>query len=422
MSFEMTGINASAVWPYLAHVDYELGRTRELTEKEMELNLMLAQERRRQLQLLIELEKLRQARASRAEQLGEVVECRAHSEPAVNSLAAGKATVSESVLRTERECAASSEREKQMPGVLLTTQAAGRSEVPCSDVVAGDSPDTAPLCSQCVENETHAALTAARTAGLETELGSDLIAEANAREDTASPKQYQEVFELQGSCPSFDPLVNSCNGYEEMMIASSPSAGAVEASLAERPRGGNCEADRVSGAYSVASLLEPVDTVGATPVAVASELPDSIGETRRELAQIGRSAAKAVEAGADTFDAGTLRRGRSQAHCGDGSPHVLQAHSLLANNGLRQSADDKGGSLGTVAATEPTLRERATIMATLNYRSLCSHSLRVLAIEVSLAPGGDPTGAAGVCRRVARGCMFNFRFLVNCFDPGGQGI
>ncbi|KAH6926050.1 hypothetical protein HPB50_013486 [Hyalomma asiaticum] len=341
--------------------------------------------------------------------VGEVVECRAHSEPAANSLAAGKATVSESVLRTERECAASSEPEKQMPGVLLTTQAAGRSEVPCSDVVAGDSPDTAPLCSQCVENETHATLTATRTAGLETELGSDLIAEANAREDTASPKQYQEVFELQGSCPSFDPLVNSF-------------AGAVEASLAERPRGGNCEADRVSGAYSVASLLEPVDTVGATPVAVASELPDSIGETRRELAQIGRSAAKAVEAGADTFDAGTLRRGRSQAHCGDGSPHVLQAHSLLANNGLRQSADDKGGSLGTVAATEPTLRERATIMATLNYRSLCSHSLRVLAIAVSLAPGGDPTGAAGVCRRVARGCMFNFRFLVNCFDPGGQGI
>ncbi|KAH6919957.1 hypothetical protein HPB50_029055 [Hyalomma asiaticum] len=417
----MTGINPSAVWPYLAHVDYELGRNRELSEKEMEFNLMMAQERRRQLQLLVELAKLKRARAPRAEQVGKV-ECRADSEPAANSLAAGKAAVSTGVLRAERECAASSEPEKQMPGVLLATQVAGHGEVPCSDVGAGDSPDTAPLCSQCVENETHAALTAARTAGLETELGSDLIAEANAREDTASPKQHQEASELQRSCPSFDPLGNSSCG-EVAMIASSPSAGAVvESSLAERLRGGDCDADRVSGAYSVASLLEPVDTVGATPVAVASELPDSIGETRRELAQIGRSAAKAVEAGADTFDAGTLRRGRSQAHCGDGSPHVLQTHSLLANNGLRQSADDKGGSLGTVAATEPTLRERATIMATLNYRSLCSHSLRVLAIEVSLAPGGDPTGAAGVCRRVACGCMFNFRFLVNCFDPGGQGI
>ncbi|KAH6925780.1 hypothetical protein HPB50_009874 [Hyalomma asiaticum] len=133
----------------------------------MELNLMLAQERRRQLQLLIELAKLKRARAPRAEQVGEV-ECRADSEPAANSLAAGKAAVSAGVLRTERECAASSEPEKQMPGVLLTTQAAGRSEVPCSDVVAGDSPDTAPLCSQCVENETHATLTATRTAGLET--------------------------------------------------------------------------------------------------------------------------------------------------------------------------------------------------------------------------------------------------------------
>ncbi|KAH6920004.1 hypothetical protein HPB50_029008 [Hyalomma asiaticum] len=388
----------------------------------MEFNLMMAQERRRQLQLLIELAKLKQAKASRAELVGEVVECRTHSEPAANSLAAGKATVSESVLRTEQECAASSEPEKQMPGVLLTTQAAGRSEVPCSDVVAGDSPDTAPLCSQCVENETHATLTATRTAGLETELGSDLIAEANAREDAASPKQYQEVSELQRSCPSFDPLGNSSCG-EVAMIASSPSAGAVvESSLVQRLRGGNCDADRVSEAHSVASSLEPVDTVVATPVAAACELPESNEGLRSKLAQIGHSVAAAVEASADRLETRTLRRGRSQAHCGDGSPHVLQAHSLLANNGLRQSADDKGGSLGTVAATEPTLRERATIMATLNYRSLCSHSLRVLAIEVSLAPGGDPTGAAGVCRRVARGCMFNFRFLVNCFDPGGQGI
>ncbi|KAH6935697.1 hypothetical protein HPB50_008178 [Hyalomma asiaticum] len=87
-----------------------------------------------------------------------------------------------------------------MPGGLLTTQAAGRREVPCSDVVAGDSPDTAPLCSQCVENETHATLTATRTAGFETELGSDLIAEANARDDD------QEASKWQGSCTSFDSL------------------------------------------------------------------------------------------------------------------------------------------------------------------------------------------------------------------------
>ncbi|KAH6929204.1 hypothetical protein HPB50_024160 [Hyalomma asiaticum] len=78
----------------------------------MELNLMMAQERRRQLQLLIELEKLRQARASRAEQVGEVVECMAHSEPAANSLAVGKAAASANVLRTEWECAVSSEPEK----------------------------------------------------------------------------------------------------------------------------------------------------------------------------------------------------------------------------------------------------------------------------------------------------------------------
>ncbi|KAH6924377.1 hypothetical protein HPB50_016376 [Hyalomma asiaticum] len=295
----------------------------------MELNLMLAQERRRQLQLLIELEKLKQAKASRAELLGEVVECRTHSEPAANSLAAGKATVSESVLRTERECAASSEPEKQMPGVLLTTQAAGRSEVPCSDVVAGDSPDTAPLCSQCVENETHAALTAARTARLETELGSDLIAEANAREDAASPKQYQEVSELQGSCPSFDPLGNSCSGYEETMIASSPSAGAVvKTSVVERLCGGDCGADRVPGTHSVVSWLKPVDTADAAPVAGACELPESNEEPRNELAHIGHTASKTVEAGADTFDAGTLRQGRSQAQYGENSPHNFVAHQL----------------------------------------------------------------------------------------------
>ncbi|KAH6921363.1 hypothetical protein HPB50_027649 [Hyalomma asiaticum] len=320
----MTGINSSAVWPYLAHVDYELGRNRELSEKEMEFNLMMAQERRRQLQLLVELAKLKQAKASRAELVGEVVECRTHSEPAANSLAAGKATVSESVLRTERECAASTEPEKQMPGVLLTTQAAGRSEVPCSDVVAGDSPDTAPLCSQCVENETHTALTAARTAGLETELGSDLIAEANAREDAASPKQYQEVSELQGSCPSFDPLGNSCSGYEETMIASSPSAGAVvKTSLVQRLRGGNCNADRVSGAHSVASSLEPVDTVVATPVAVAWGLPHPNKGPRGELAQIGSSVATEAEASTDRLEARTLRRGPSQAQCGEDSPPHL---------------------------------------------------------------------------------------------------
>ncbi|KAH6924535.1 hypothetical protein HPB50_019328 [Hyalomma asiaticum] len=419
----MTGINPSAVWPYLAHVDYELGRNRELSEKEMEFNLMMAQERRRQLQLLVELAKVKQARAPRAEQVGKVIECRADSEPAANSLAAGKAAVSPGVLRTERECAASSEPEKQIQGMLLAAQVAGRGEVPCSDVVAGNSPDIPPLCSQDMEAETQAALTATRTAGLETELGSDLIGGANAREDPASLRPYQDASNLQESCKGYNTLSSNGCGGEVTMIASSPSAGTVETSLAERPRGGNCEADRVSGAYSVASLLEPVDTVGATPVAVASELPDSIGETRRELAQIGRSAAKAVEAGADTFDAGTLRRGRSQAHCGDSSPHVLQAHSLLANNGLRQSADDMGGSLGTVAATEPTLRERATIMATLNYRSLCSHCLCGLAIVMLHATArACPAGVTGVYKRVARGCMFNFRFLVNCFDPGGQGI
>ncbi|KAH6930050.1 hypothetical protein HPB50_008121 [Hyalomma asiaticum] len=134
----------------------------------MEFNLMMAQERRRQLQLLVELAKLKQARAPRAEQVGKVIECRADSEPAANSLAAGKAAVSPGVLRTERECAASSEPEKQIQGMLLATQVAGRGEVPCSDVVAGDSPDTVPLCSQSMEAETHVTLTATRTAELET--------------------------------------------------------------------------------------------------------------------------------------------------------------------------------------------------------------------------------------------------------------
>ncbi|KAH6936123.1 hypothetical protein HPB50_013499 [Hyalomma asiaticum] len=235
----------------------------------MELNLMLAQERHRQLQLLIELEKLKQAKASRAEQVGDVVECRAHSEPAANSLAAGNAAVSASVLRTERECAASSEPEKQIQGMLLATQVAVRSEVPCSDVVPGDSHDTAPLFSQGVEIETHATLTATRTAGLETECGSDLIAEANAREDAASLRPYQDASKLQESSKGFDTLSNSCCVYEVAVIASPPSVGAVKTSLVERLRGGNCDADRVPGAYSVASLLEPVDTVGATPVAVA---------------------------------------------------------------------------------------------------------------------------------------------------------
>ncbi|KAH6928314.1 hypothetical protein HPB50_014131 [Hyalomma asiaticum] len=422
MSSEMTGINPRAVWPYLAHVDYELGQNRELSEKEMEFNLMMAQERRRQLQLLVELAKLKQARAPRAEQVGKVIECRADSEPAANSLAAGKAAVSPGVLRTERECAASSEPEKQIQGMLLAAQVAGRGEMPCSDVVAGDSPDTEPQCSQGVETETHAALTATRTAGLDTELGSDLIVGANAREDPASLRPYQDASNLQESCKGFNTLSNNGCGGEVTMIASSPSAGAVETSLAERPRGGNCEADRVSGAYSVASLLEPVDTVGATPVAVASELPDSIGETRRELAQIGRSAAKAVEAGADTFDAGTLRRGRSQAHCGDGSPHVLQAHSLLANNGLRQSADDMGGPSRVSTAAELTVGGRSILVATLNYRSLCTHSSCIVAIEVSFATGANRTGAAGVGKWAARGYMFVFRFFMLSFHPGGQEI
>ncbi|KAH6921354.1 hypothetical protein HPB50_027658 [Hyalomma asiaticum] len=173
---------------------------------------MLAQERRRQLQLLIELAKLKQTRAPRAEQVGEIIECRADSEPAANSLAAGKAAVSAGVLRTERECAASSEPEKQIQGMLLATQVAGRGEVPCSDVVAGDSPDTVPLCSQSMEAETHVTLTATRTAELETELGSDPIAEANAREDAASLSLYQETSKLQESCKGFNTLSNSCCG------------------------------------------------------------------------------------------------------------------------------------------------------------------------------------------------------------------
>ncbi|KAH6921388.1 hypothetical protein HPB50_027623 [Hyalomma asiaticum] len=412
----MTGINSSSVWPYLAHVDYELGRNRELTDKEMELNLMLAQERRRQLQLLIELAKLKQTRAPRAEQVGEIIECRADSEPAANSLAAGKAAVSAGVLRTERECAASSEPEKQIQGMLLATQVAGRGEVPCSDVVAGDSPDTVPLCSQSMEAETHVTLTATRTAELETELGSDLIAEANARDDD------QEASKWQGSCTSFDKLSNNGCGEEVKMIAPSPSAGAVvKTSLVERLRGGDCGADRVPGTHSVVSWLKPVDTADAAPVAGACELPESNEEPRSELVQIGHSASKAAEAGADTFDAGTLRQGRSQAHCGGSSPHVLQAHSLLANNGLRQSADDMGGSLGTVAATEPTLRERTTIMATLNYRILCSHCLCGIAIVMLHAPArACPAGVTGVYKWMAHGYVFVFRFFVHSFDPGGE--
>ncbi|KAH6924111.1 hypothetical protein HPB50_012014 [Hyalomma asiaticum] len=315
----------------------------------MELNLMLAQERRRQLQLLIELAKLKQARAPRAEQLGEVIDCRKYTEPAARSLAAGKATVSESVLRTERECAASSEPEKQMPGVLLTTQAAGRSEVPCSDVVTGDSPDTAPLCSQCVENETHATLTATRTAGLEAELGSDLTAEANARGDD------QEASKWQGSCTSFDTLSNNGCGDEVTVIASSPSAGeVVETSLVERLRRGNYDAHRVSGAHSVASLLEPVDTAVATPVAVAWELPDSNKVPRGELAQIGSSVATEAEASTDRLEARTLRRGLSQAHYGEDSPHTFEAHPLQSNFCWRRPAEETGGPSRVSTATELT--------------------------------------------------------------------
>ncbi|KAH6945109.1 hypothetical protein HPB50_007254 [Hyalomma asiaticum] len=284
-----------------------------------------------------------------------------------------------------------------MPGVLLTTQAAGRSEVPCSDVVAGDSPDTAPLCSQCVENETHAALTAARTAGLETALGSDLIAEANTREDAASPKQYQEVSELQGSCPSFDPLGNSCSGYEETMIASSRSAGAVvKTSLVERLRGGDCDADRVSGAHSVASSLEPVDTVVATPVAVAWELPDSNREPRGELTQIGSSVATEAEASTDRLEARTLRRGLSQAQCREDSPHTFEAHPLQSNFCWRRPAEEMGGPSRVSTAAELTVGARSILVDTLSYRSLCSHCLCRLAIVMSHAPArACPAGVTG---------------------------
>ncbi|KAH6946111.1 hypothetical protein HPB50_011719 [Hyalomma asiaticum] len=388
----------------------------------MELNLMLAQERRRQLQLLIELAKLKQAKTSRAELVGKVIECRADSEPAANSLAAGKAAVSPGVLRTERECAASSEPEKQIQGMLLAAQVAGRGEVPCSDVVAGNSPDIPPLCSQDMEAETQATLTATRTAGLETELGSDLIVGANAREDPASLRPHQEASELQRSCPSFDPLGNSSCG-EVAMIASSPSAGAVvESSLVQRLRGGNCDADRVSVAHSVASSLEPVDTVVATPVAAACELPELNEEPRSELAQIGHSVATGAEASTDRLEARTLRRGLSQAQCGENSPHTFEAHPLQSSFCWRRPAEEMGGPSCVSTVTELTRGARSILVSTLSDRTICSHSLRVLDIEVSLAPGGGPTGAAGVCRRVARGCMFNFRFLVNSFDPGGQEI
>ncbi|KAH6935293.1 hypothetical protein HPB50_005028 [Hyalomma asiaticum] len=389
----------------------------------MELNLMLAQERRRQLQLLIELAKLKQAKASRAELVGKVIECRVDSEPAANSLAAEKAAVSPGVLGTEREFAASSEPEKQIQGMLLAAQVAGRGEVPCSDVVAGNSPDIPPLCSQDMEAETQATLTATRTAGLETELGSDLIVGANAREDPASLRPYQDASNLQESCKGFNKLSNNGCVEEVMMIASSPSAGAVvQTSLVERPRGGNCDADRVSGAHSVASSLEPVDTAVATPVAVAWELPDPNKVPRGELAQIGSSAAKAGEAGADTFDAGTLRRGRSQAQCGENSPHTFEAHPLQSSFCWRRPAEEMGGPSCVSTVTELTRGGRSRLLATLSDRTICSHSSCVLAIEVSFAPGADPTGAAGVCRWAAHGCLLIFRFLVHSFDPGGQEI
>ncbi|KAH6942801.1 hypothetical protein HPB50_010743 [Hyalomma asiaticum] len=323
-------------------------------------------------------------------------ETEADSEPAANSLAAGKAAVSPGVLRTERECAASSEPEKQIQGMLLAAQVAGRGEVPCSDVVAGDGPDTEPQCSQGVETETHAALTATRTAGLDTELGSDLIAEANAREDAASPKQHQEASELQVSCPSFDPLGNSCSGYEETMIASSPSAGAVvKTSLVERLRGGDCGADRVPGTHSVVSWLKPVDTADAAPVAVACELPELNEEPRSELAQIGHSVAAAVEASADGLEARTLRRGLSETHCRENSPHTFEAHPLQSNFCWRRPAEEMEG---LSCVTELTRGGRSILLATLSDRTSCSHSSCIVAIEVSLAQGGDPTGAAGVCR------------------------
>ncbi|KAH6947500.1 hypothetical protein HPB50_019576 [Hyalomma asiaticum] len=380
----------------------------------MELNLMLAQERRRQLQLLIELEKLKQARASRAEQVGKVVECMAHSEPAAKSLAVRKAAVSASVLRTEWECAVSSEPERQIQGMLLATQVAGRSEVPCSDAVAGDNPDTAPLCSQNMEAET-------RTAELETELGSDPIAEANVREDAASLSLYQETSKLQESCKSFDPLGNSCSGYEETMIASSLSAGAVvKTSLVERLRGGDCGADRVPGTHSVVSWLNPVDTADAAPVAGACELPESNEEPRSELAQIGHSASKAGEAGANTFDAGTWRQGRSQAQCGENSPHTFVAHPLQSNFCWHRPAEEMEDISCVSTVTELTRGGRSILLATLSDRSICSHSSCIVAIEVSFAPGADPAGAAGVCKWAVRGCLLIFRFLVHSFDPGGE--
>ncbi|KAH6924378.1 hypothetical protein HPB50_016377 [Hyalomma asiaticum] len=284
----------------------------------MELNLMLAQERRRQLQLLIELAKLKQAKASRAELVGKVIGCRADSEPAANSLAAGKAAVPPGVLRTEREFAASSEPEKQIQGMLLAAQVAGHGEVPCSDVVAGNSPDIPPLCSQDMEAETQATLTATRTAGLETELGSDLIVGANAREDPASLRPYQDASNLQESCKGFNTLSNNGCG-------------------------------------------EPVDTVVATPVAVAWELPDSNKEPRGELAQIGSSVATEVEASADMLEARTLRRGLSETHCRENSPHTFEAHPLQSNFCWRRPAEEMGGPSRVSTATELTVGARSIL-------------------------------------------------------------
>ncbi|KAH6945688.1 hypothetical protein HPB50_009617 [Hyalomma asiaticum] len=90
------------------------------------------------------------------------------------------------------------------------------------------------------------------------------------------------------------------------MIASTPSTGAVvKTSLVERLRDGNHDADRVSVAHSVASLLEPVDTVAAKPVAGACELPELNKEPRGELAQIGSTVATEAEASTDRLEART---------------------------------------------------------------------------------------------------------------------
>lgn len=150
----MTGINHCTVWPHSARVDYDGGRPRELTKKEMEFNLTMAQECRRQLELLLELGKLKKLRASREQQVGELAKHGVHCYVATNSLAVEKQVVSARAVQTKSKCAALSEPGKRRQEVFLATQAVGSSKVLCPDLVGLKRPDTLHLCSRGVEAET----------------------------------------------------------------------------------------------------------------------------------------------------------------------------------------------------------------------------------------------------------------------------